>query len=133
MRIAVNYGDKGHVFQHFGHTEMFRIYDINEENKVGAVTMLSTNGATCCALADLLKNNGVNILICGGIGQNAINKLTANDIKVVASVEGDCDIAVAKFLANELNFSLEANCKHEQGLVNRHSCHSHHNDCHECE
>ena len=133
MRIAVTYGEKGLVFGHFGHTETFRIYDINEQNMVSSISMLNTNGVTCCALSELLKDNGVNVLICGGIGPNAISRLTSLDIKVVNGVEGDCDVAVAKFLANQLDFSLEANCKHEQSQIKRHSCHSHHEDCHECD
>ena len=133
MKIAVNYGEKGTVFQHFGHTELFRIYEINEENKVSSVAMVPTNGITCCGLTEFLKNLEVEVLICGGIGPNAINGLTAKNIKVVNGVTGDCDIAVAKFLAKQLDFSLEANCAHEQSLVQRHSCHSHKHDCHECD
>lgn len=135
MRIAVNYGEKGRVFQHFGHTEMFRIYEINDENQVSKIDMLATNGVTCCALANLLHDNNIDVVICGGIGQNAINNLNSFNIKVVNGVDDDCDIAVAKFLADKLNFSLTANCSHEQDQVQRHSCHSHEDcdDCNECE
>lgn len=133
MRIAATYGSKGRIFQHYGHTETFRIYDINEENQVSSVSMLDANGASCSTLGTLLKENAVDVLICGGIGQNAIIKLEALGIKVAAGVDDDCDIAVAKYLANELDYSLEANCKHEQGQVSRHHCHSHHDDCHDCE
>ena len=125
MRIAVTFDNNGQIFQHFGHTEMFKIYDINEENRVDSMSMIETNGVTCCALAELLKDNDVNVLICGGIGENAIKSLTGFEIKVVNGVTGDCDISIAKFLAKTLNFSLEANCKHEQELVERHKCHSH--------
>ena len=103
MKIAATYGEKGRIFQHFGHTTTFRIYEINEENKVSKVELIDTNGATCCALADFLKNHEIDILICGGIGENAINKLTNLNIKVVNGVDDDCDIAVAKFLAAIVN------------------------------
>ena len=133
MKIAATYGEKGRMFQHFSHTTTFRIYEINEENKVSKVELIDTNGATCCALADFLKNHEIDILICGGIGENAINKLTNLNIKVVNGVDDDCDIAVAKFLADKLEFSLVANCEHERNNVPRHSCHSHHDDCHDCD
>jgi predicted Fe-Mo cluster-binding NifX family protein len=132
MRIAVTFDRNGQVFQHFGHTEMFKIYDINDENQVSSMSMLDPQGASCCALARFLKENNVDVLICGGIGENAIKNLTTLNIKVVNGVTGDSDISVAKFLAKTLNFSLEANCKHEQDKVERHQCHSHHDDCHEC-
>ena len=86
----------------------------------------------CLTLAKFLKDNNVDVLICGGIGENAIKNLTSHNIKVVNGVTGDSDISVAKFLAKTLNFSLEANCKHEQDKVERHQCHSHHDDCNEC-
>ena len=133
MRIAVNYGEKGRIFEHFGHTKMFRIYNVNEENQVSSISMLDVGEASCCALADLLSSNNIDVLICGNIGPNAINRLTQNNIKVINGINDDCDVAVAKFLASKFEFSLEANCKHEQDKVERHSCHSHHHDCEECD
>ena len=59
MRIAVTFDTNGQVFQHFGHTEMFKIYDINDENQVSSMSMLDPQGASCCAVARFLKENNV--------------------------------------------------------------------------
>ena len=97
-----------------------------EDGKIVSAKVVDTNGSGHGALAGVLAGIGTDVLICGGIGENAIKALTDFEIKVVNGVIGDCDISIAKFLAKTLNFSLEANCKHEQELVERHKCHSHH-------
>ena len=42
MKIAVTY-ENGQIFQHFGHTEQFKIYDIQEKNIISG-TVVDTNG-----------------------------------------------------------------------------------------
>ena len=69
MRIAVTY-ENGEVFQHFGHTERFKVYDI-EDGKIKVSSVVNTNGSGHGALAGLLKNGGIDVLICGGIGGGA--------------------------------------------------------------
>ena len=73
MRIAVTY-ENGQVFQHFGHTEQFKVYDV-EDGKVLSSTVLDTNGSGHGALAGLLKQMNVDTLVCGGIGGGAIRAL----------------------------------------------------------
>ena len=66
MKIAVTY-QNGQVFQHFGHTEQFKIYDIADKKITGS-SIVDTNGSGHGALAGFLSSAGVNVLICGGIG-----------------------------------------------------------------
>ena len=66
MKIAVTYLN-GSVFQHFGHTEQFKIYTV-ENNDIKASEIVDTNGHGHGALASFLAENDVNVLICGGIG-----------------------------------------------------------------
>ena len=66
MRIAVTY-ENGQIFQHFGHTEQFKLYDV-EDGKVVSSQILDTNGTGHGALAELLRAGQVDTLICGGIG-----------------------------------------------------------------
>ena len=66
MKIAVTYENEM-VFQHFGHTEQFKIYEV-EDNKVVASEIVDTNGSGHGALAGFLAGQGVDVLICGGIG-----------------------------------------------------------------
>lgn len=109
MRIAVTYED-GKVFQHFGHTETFKVYNV-EDDKIESTEMLASNGSGHEALADVLKDNGVNVLICGGCGQGAQDALTASGIEVVSGAEGDTDEAVQAYLKGEL-VSAGVNCDH---------------------
>ena len=69
MRIAVTY-ENGEIFQHFGHTEQFKLYDI-ENNQVVKCQIADTNGQGHGALAGFLTEAGVDVLICGGIGGGA--------------------------------------------------------------
>ena len=69
MKIAVTY-ENGEVFQHFGHTEQFKIYEI-EDGKIISQEITDTNGSGHGALAGFLKERSVDALICGGIGGGA--------------------------------------------------------------
>ena len=57
MKIAVTY-DNGQVFQHFGHTQMFKLYEVTNQ-EVTATRLLDTNGNGHSALVTLLKANQV--------------------------------------------------------------------------
>ena len=69
MRIAVTY-DNGNIFQHFGKTENFKVYEV-ENNQVISSEVISSNGSGHGALAGLLDGQNVDVLICGGIGGGA--------------------------------------------------------------
>ncbi len=43
MRLAATY-DNGEIFQHFGHSEKFKIYDI-EDGKIVNEKIVDTNGS----------------------------------------------------------------------------------------
>ena len=69
MKIAVTY-ENGNVFQHFGHTEQFKLYDV-QDGKVVSSQVVDTNGSGHGALAGFLAAHQVEALICGGIGGGA--------------------------------------------------------------
>ncbi|MEG1873304.1 MAG: NifB/NifX family molybdenum-iron cluster-binding protein [Ruthenibacterium sp.] len=124
MRIAVTY-EAGQIFQHFGHTERFKVYDV-ENGTVGAAAVVDTNGSGHGALADLLKRRKVDILICGGIGGGARRALEEAGIKLYGGVSGDADAAVKALLAGTLRFDPEAMCnhhgEHHDGVCGEHGC-----------
>lgn len=64
MKIAVTY-DNGNIFQHFGKTENFKVYEV-EDNQVVSSEVIGSNGTGHGALAGLLSEQGVDVLICGG-------------------------------------------------------------------
>ena len=122
MKIAVTY-DNGQVFQHFGHTEAFKIYVIQG----GAVTgseVVPTNGSGHGALAGFLQAHGVNALICGGIGGGAKLALEEAGIALYGGVSGQADQAVEDFLGGKLAYNPGVECQHhhEEG---GHDCGSH--------
>ena len=71
MKIAATYAN-GEIFQHFGHTQQFKVYEV-EDGKIVASKIIGSNGAGHGALAGLLSQDGIDVLICGGIGGGAIN------------------------------------------------------------
>ena len=126
MKIAVTY-DNGNIFQHFGRTEFFKVYDV-EDNKVVSSQVIGSNGVGHGALAGLLADQSVDVLICGGIGGGAQAALEEAGVELCAGAEGDADQAVEAYLKGEL-VSSGANCDHhhEEG----HSC-GHHEEGHGC-
>ena len=126
MRIAVTY-ENGNVFQHFGHSEQFKVYDV-EDGKVVSSEVVGSDGQGHGALAGLLAGKGIDVLICGGIGGGAVNALTSAGIELCAGQSGNTDEVVEKYLKGELE-STGANCDHHgEG----HECGHHHDEDHEC-
>ena len=122
MKIAVTY-ENGNIFQHFGRTETFKVYDV-EDGKIVSAQVIGSNGVGHGALAGLLADQAIEVLICGGLGGGAMNALQQAGITVVAGAEGDADQAVRDYLAGSL-VSTGANCDHHHG--EGHEC-GHHGD-----
>lgn len=122
MRIAVTY-ENGEIFQHFGHTETFKLYDV-EDGKVVSSQVVDTNGSGHGALAGLLAGDKVDVLICGGIGGGAQMALAEAGIKLYGGVSGSADEAVAALLAGNLNFNPDVHCNHHD--------HEHGEGAHQC-
>ena len=120
MKIAVTY-DNGNVFQHFGKTENFKVYEV-EDNKVVSSEVIGSNGTGHGALAGLLAEQGINVLISGGIGGGAQTALTEAGIEMVSGAQGNTDEVVEAYLKGEL-VSSGVNCDHHHG--EEHSCGSH--------
>lgn len=127
MKIAVAY-DNGNIFQHFGRTEFFKVYEV-EDDKVISSEVIGSNGVGHGALAGLLAEQSVDVLICGGIGGGAQAALAEAGVELCAGAQGDADQAVEAYLKGKL-VSTGANCDHhhhEEG----HSC-GDHGEGHSC-
>lgn len=110
MKIAVTYADE-QIFQHFGHTPAFKIYEVRAGEIVNEEIM-PTGSSGHGALATMLAQQEVNLLICGGIGGGAQMALAEAGIVVMGGVMGDADDAVDAFLAGNLSFDPDATCSH---------------------
>ena len=132
MKIAVTY-ENGQIFQHFGHTEYFKIYSV-EDGKVTSSEIVSTDGEGHGALAGLLSSLSVDVLICGGIGGGAQMALADEGLTLRGGVSGECDAAVERYIAGALNYNPDVKCNHHHG--EGHSCHTHtdhhHGEGHSC-
>ena len=122
MKVAITY-ENGQIFQHFGHTEQFKIYDI-EDGKIINSEVIDTNGQGHGALAGVLGGAKVDALICGGIGMGAQMALAEAGIKLYGGVQGNADDAVNALLSGNLAYDPDAKCDHhdhEEG----HECGNH--------
>ena len=122
MRIAVTY-ENGNIFQHFGHTGQFKLYDI-EDGKVIKTELIDTNGSGHGALAGVLSAVKADVLICGGIGGGAQMALAESGIKLYGGVSGNADEAVNAFVSGRLDFNPDVHCDHHD--------HEHGGETHVC-
>ena len=129
MKIAVTYAE-GEIFQHFGHTQQFKIYEI-QAGSILNTQVIDTGASGHGALAGLLAQQNVNMLICGGIGGGAQMALAEAGIVVYGGVSGEADDAVHAFLAGDLRFNPDVRCTHhdhehgEGHTCGDHGCGSH--------
>ena len=125
MRIAVTY-EQGNIFQHFGRTEQFKIYEIRD-GKVTEAGIIGADGFGHGALAGFLKQHGVEALICGGIGGGAQMALAEAGIRLYGGVTGSADAAAEALAAGTLRYDADVRCDHhgEHHHGQEHACGSH--------
>lgn len=109
MRVAVAYKN-GEIFQHFGRTEQFKLYDV-KDGKITEKGIVEAGELGHGALAGLLKRARADILICGGIG-GAQMALAEEGIQLYAGVEGSADEAVLALVEGNLEAANRATCSH---------------------
>ena len=119
MRIAVTYAD-GLIFQHFGHTQQFKVYEV-ENGAIVSSQVVDTCGSGHGALAGVLTALNAQVLICGGIGGGAQAALAAAGIKLYGGVSGNADAAAQALVEGKLEFNPNVRCNH-------HGEHHHHHD-----
>ncbi len=127
MRIAVPFED-GNIFQHFGHAERFKLYDV-ENSAIISAQIVDSNGSGHGLLAGFLKQAGVDALICGGIGMGAQTALAEAGIRLCAGVQGSADAAAKALAEGALEYDPDARCDHHghhQGDCGHDHCAEHH-------
>ncbi len=126
MKIAVTY-ENGNVFPHFGHTQQFKVYEIENE-KICGMQIVDTEGNGHGALAGMLSDLKVDTVICGGIGAGAQAALAQAGIRLYGGVAGSADEAVGALLAGNLAFDPDVHCNHH----GHHEEGDHHEKDHHC-
>ncbi len=123
MRIAVTY-ENGNIFQHFGHTQQFKVYEV-QDGKIVTAQVFDTNGSGHGALAGVLNALNADVLICGGIGGGAQMALANAGIQLFGGVSGNADDAVQALIEGRLMFNPNVQCNH-------HGHDHHHEEGHSC-
>lgn len=105
--------------QHFGQSQQFLIATVEngrvmEQKLIDGQALQHNHGG----LSALFKNEGVSLVITGGIGQPALNALTEKGLQVIRGASGRCEDVLAKYLSGELADS-NISCSH-------HGDHHHH-------
>ena len=130
MRIAVTY-ENGEIFQHFGHTQMFKVYDV-QDGKIITAQVVDTNGSGHGALAGVLNALQADVLICGGIGGGAQAALAQVGIQLFGGVTGSADAAVQAYLDGKLSYNPNVRCNHHDHHGEGHTCGDHGCGSHSC-
>lgn len=131
MKIAVTY-ENGSIFQHFGHTEQFKLYEV-ENGQVTSSQILDTNGSGHGALSGFLTEHDVDVLICGGIGGGAQAALAEAGIQLYGGVDGSADEAVSAYLTGTIQYDPNITCSHHEHDDKAHTCGEHGCGHHSCE
>ena len=131
MKIAVTYW-QGEIFQHFGHTPQFKVYEA-QDGRVVSSEVYNTGSSGHGALAGLLGGMGAQVLICGGIGGGAQMALASAGIQIYGGVSGDADEAVEALLAGQLAYNPNVRCNHHDHHHGEgHTCGDHGCGSHSC-
>lgn len=100
--------EDGKVFEHFGKATEFMFFAIdNGEVLEPEVVKCDVSGHD--AVADFLAEQGVELVICGNIGEGALKALADKNIIVSSGATGDCQKAFDDFVSGALE-SAGANC-----------------------
>lgn len=100
MKIAIAIND-GRCSQHFGHCEGYEVFEV-ENNNIENKEFLDSPPHTPGLLPKFLHENGVNVIIAGGMGQRAQDLFAQNNIEVIVGAEGDANELIKKFIESKL-------------------------------
>ena len=123
MKLAVPTRE-GWVDDHFGHCDHYTIFTIEDKQVISREVLASPQGCGCkSGIAADLEKMGVEVMLAGNMGDGALNKLSAHNIRVIRGCRGDIEAVVSGFLAGFILDSGVGCSAHAEG----HEC-AHHAD-----
>ena len=128
MRIAIPFYE-GLIFQHFGHSKQFKIYEI-ENHQVLMEMIVEPEGSGHDAVAELLRSMDVRVVICGNIGEGAMRALTDAGILFYGGVTGEADAAITALVNGKLAYDPNIKCSEHHDCGG--DCGSCGGDCGDC-
>ena len=123
-KIAVPVTADQRIDDHFGHCEYYGVYSVAENNEISGFDMIpSPQGCGCKSnIAGVLANQGVTVMLAGGIGDGAVNVLNHWGIDVVRGCSGNASEAVKAFLNGSLTDSGQNCLQHHHHDGDGHQC-----------
>ncbi|RXE55549.1 hypothetical protein ABH15_11140 [Methanoculleus taiwanensis] len=109
MKIAIA-KDGNQVSEHFGHCEGYAMYRV-ENSIIFKEDDLASPGHEPGRLPVFLSENGVNLVIAGGMGPRAVELFAANGIEVLLGVGGPIDFVAQEYIAGRLTAG-DSSCHH---------------------
>ena len=103
MKIAVA-SDNKTVSQHFGYCEEFQVFH-TEDGKIVKEESIANPGHKPGFLPNFLHENGVNVIISGGMGGAAVTIFNEHDIEVIVGADGNSKEAVEAYLKGDLEYT----------------------------
>lgn len=116
IKIAVA-SEGEEVARHFGHCETFEIFEAENGQIVGSQS-IPNPGHKPGFLPNFLNDQGVNVVISGGMGAGAVEIFNEKNIEVITGAQGQARVAAELYLKGMLK-STGAVC-HD---------HKHHGEC----
>jgi Uncharacterized conserved protein len=104
------------VDAHFGRAAGFTVFEI-EDKEARFVELLSASGLQHQheGLASMFKRNGVDVLVCGGIGGGMINGLKAIGLEVVTGASGNVVDVAKSYASGNLTSTGSVCLEHDHG------------------
>lgn len=127
MKIAIPVKHEN-IYQHFGMASTFKVYTV-ENNQVVKTESIATEGRGHGAMLSVLLENGINCVICGGIGEGAIQGVTQAGIELVAGISGTADDALNAYLAGGLQSNMQQACSKQHHSHQHGHCECSHEGC----
>ena len=123
-KIAIPVNESNQIEDHFGQCNFYGVFTVSDNNEVQKIESIeSEKGCGCKSnIASVLAENGVSVMLAGGIGTGAINVLNNNNIEVIKGCSGNIEDIVNKYLKGEIIDSGESCSGHGHQHGQEHSC-----------
>lgn len=121
MKIAMPYSE-GKVNPHFGSSREFIVFDTQDDKITGSKILTSEKLHNHSGIAEMLKSEGVEVVITGGVGRPMANALQEIGFKVITGISGEVKKVAGDYLTGQL-IAGPVSCSCSSGSSNH--CHSH--------
>jgi len=116
-KIAIPVDVNNQIEDHFGHCDHYKIFSISNENEIVKKETIQAEEDCGCKsnIAFVLAENGITVMLAGGIGAGAVNVLNQCNIDVIKGCFGATNEIVRNYLEGNLIDRGEVCAHHEHG------------------